>query len=276
MSVDSKEKRLKLFSANLGKEIEKIDDIRGVIREHEPDIIMLQEVICFSEELYRATSKLDNLGYKGLGSSVSRYNTREKKVNNSKLSKNLLRGDENLRNHTTSLLYYKKDLEQKMRLINHKIDPQGRFASIQVNVNEKETITFWSIYGPPEGEKQKNDFYRRLTQIAKGIDETTKKKKMVNLHIFAGDMNERMNEKTDKKYPNEEERMNKSVGFKNFILEMNLEDSFQKNSKREIDYTFSFRPKNKNILQEVRIDWILNTKNEDKLIFHNKTINPTF
>lgn len=255
MSVDSKERCLKLFSANLGKGIEKIDDIRGIIREYEPDLIILQEVTCFSEELYRATSKLDNLGYKGLGSSVSIYNTREKKINNRKLSKNLLRSDENLRNHTTSLLYYKKDLEQRMRIINHKTDPQGRYTN-QVMINEKETVTFWSVYGPPEGEKQKNDFYRRFTQTAKGIDEAMKKKKMENLHIFSGDMNARMNEKIDKKYPNEKEKANKSAGFRNFILEMNLEDSFQKNSKKEIDFTFSFRPKNKNIVQEVRIDWI--------------------
>lgn len=144
-----------------------------------------------------------------------------------------------------------------------------------IRVNEEESPTIWNVYGPPEGGKKNNDFFDSLSNIAEAIDRGCNKRLLKNHHIFAGDMNAKMNEDKDKLIKTGNSS-SENKGFKNMILRLNLEDSFEKNSKDNIDFTFTSKIPKTDQIQKVRINWVLNSVNEGKIEFFNQTIEPTY
>ena len=81
--INKEEKIIKIFSANFGKKYDKIGTLSPIITEHAPDIIMLQEIVCMTEQLNRATRQLNDKNYIGYGSSVSTYDTKKKALEKS-------------------------------------------------------------------------------------------------------------------------------------------------------------------------------------------------
>lgn len=115
----------------------------------------------------------------------------------------------------------------------------GRYTFVQIKIDKNEVLTIWGICGPPNDRKKNNIFFENLTKLVSDMDAKLSKRGIKSLHIFAGDMNAKIDEKTDKKIHMKSDKPN--IG----------------------------------LIQETRIDWILNTRNNDKLSFHNKVIEPT-
>lgn len=151
---NNNEKTVKIFSANFGKKYDKITSLSPIITEHSPDIIILQEIVCLSEQLSRATKQLSDKNYIGYGSSVSAYDTKKKAMEKKQkkgLPRNIISVEDNLRNCATTLTFINKDFIKKNEIKQVDTDPGGRYTAVQILIAKNRTITIWNIYGPPEG-----------------------------------------------------------------------------------------------------------------------------
>lgn len=270
---------IRIISGNFGKKAFRLNQDTLALFKDMPEIVMFQEVIAFNEQVTDICKKFLNIGYVGIGSAIkkstiiSAKNARAKKKKIPTYTFN--DKHDRAKNHTSSFIFIRKEIYDSNMLINkYERDPTGRTCNITLRISEDESITIWSIYGPPSGVQDNNKFFNHLSLEVNEHDKTIQHKGYRNSNIFGGDFNAVMDQINDRKKESLVEGIINAfnlilqsdaspiqllpdeptlpyTGFLNFIQTHNLLDVFTLSSTKP-DFTFI-----RNSKTQSRIDWFL-------------------